>query len=206
MSLDPGETGHQTARAPEGTRNGNPADMMTKHLARHPLDKCMLQFSQHRAQGRAQAGLDIQGDGKDEPKPACDFDVQAGEVSAGPKYPGSCPTQCLPAARLSAIGICDSAQCTSIPAPSGGSDRVEQGAAHAPRSVLRDRQESDQSVNVETGGLGHKRRGAAKSGAHECTHPVAGWPERRERGGSPKIGSSRKLGLVLPGHTPQAVP
>ena len=26
----------------------NPADLMTKHLARQPLDKCMLQLNQHR--------------------------------------------------------------------------------------------------------------------------------------------------------------
>ena len=39
----------------------NPADMMTKHLAREPLDKCMGQLNQHRVTGRAQAGLNIQG-------------------------------------------------------------------------------------------------------------------------------------------------
>ena len=31
----------------------NPADMMTKHLARQPLDKCMVQLNQHRVAGRA---------------------------------------------------------------------------------------------------------------------------------------------------------
>ena len=39
----------------------NPADMMTKHLARMPLDGCMVQLNQHRVTGRAQAGLNIQG-------------------------------------------------------------------------------------------------------------------------------------------------
>ena len=39
----------------------NPADLMTKHLARQPLDKCMLQLNQHRTSGRASAGLDVQG-------------------------------------------------------------------------------------------------------------------------------------------------
>ena len=34
---------------------------MTKHLARQPLDKCMLQLNQHRTAGRASAGLDVQG-------------------------------------------------------------------------------------------------------------------------------------------------
>ena len=39
----------------------NPADLMTKHLARQSLDKCMRQLNQHRAVGRARAGLDVQG-------------------------------------------------------------------------------------------------------------------------------------------------
>ena len=39
----------------------SPADLMTKHLARQALDKCMLQFNQHRTAGRASAGLDVQG-------------------------------------------------------------------------------------------------------------------------------------------------
>ena len=39
----------------------NPADLMTKHLARQPLDKCMMQLNQHRSAGRASAGLDVQG-------------------------------------------------------------------------------------------------------------------------------------------------
>ena len=39
----------------------NLADMMTKHLARMPLDGCMVQLNQHRVSGRAQAGLSIQG-------------------------------------------------------------------------------------------------------------------------------------------------
>ena len=38
----------------------NPADMMTKHLPRQPLDKCMGQLNQTRAQGQAKAGLDVQ--------------------------------------------------------------------------------------------------------------------------------------------------
>ena len=39
----------------------NPGDMMTKYLARMPLDGCMVQLNQHRVTGRAQAGLNIQG-------------------------------------------------------------------------------------------------------------------------------------------------
>ena len=54
-----------------GTKN--PADMMTKHLARLPLDGCMSQLNQHRVDGRARAGLNIQGAQKqpdDNAKPA----------------------------------------------------------------------------------------------------------------------------------------
>ena len=47
----------------------NPADLMTNHLARQPLDTCMLQLNQHRVKGRAQAGLDIQGTGRTKAKP-----------------------------------------------------------------------------------------------------------------------------------------
>ena len=42
----------------------NPADMMTKHLLREPLDKCMQELNQWRMSGRAKSGLDIQGSGK----------------------------------------------------------------------------------------------------------------------------------------------
>ena len=42
----------------------NPADMMTKHLLREPLDKCMQELNQWRMSGRARTGLDIQGNGK----------------------------------------------------------------------------------------------------------------------------------------------
>ena len=42
----------------------NPADMMTKHLLREPLDKCMKELNQWRMSGRAKSGLDIQGSGK----------------------------------------------------------------------------------------------------------------------------------------------
>ena len=44
----------------------NPADMMTKHLLREPLDKCMGQLNQWRRSGRAKIALDIQGKGKGE--------------------------------------------------------------------------------------------------------------------------------------------
>ena len=44
----------------------NPADMMTKHLPRASLDKCMAQLNQHRVCGRAKTSLNIQGRGKGE--------------------------------------------------------------------------------------------------------------------------------------------
>ena len=42
----------------------NPADMMTKHLLREPLDKCMNHLNQWRMSGRAKSGLEIQGKSK----------------------------------------------------------------------------------------------------------------------------------------------
>ena len=39
----------------------NPADMMTKHVPRASLDKCMSHLHQARVEGRAKASLDIQG-------------------------------------------------------------------------------------------------------------------------------------------------
>ena len=38
-----------------------PADMITNHLLREALDKCMGHLNQWRMQVRARAGLDIQG-------------------------------------------------------------------------------------------------------------------------------------------------
>ena len=43
----------------EGTKN--PADLVTKYLVREKADSCMSSISQHVRQGRASAGLDIQG-------------------------------------------------------------------------------------------------------------------------------------------------
>ena len=55
----------------------NPADMMTKHLARMPLDGCMVQLQQHRVTGRAQAGLNIQG-----AKKTPEVDINSGVTAA----------------------------------------------------------------------------------------------------------------------------
>ena len=43
----------------EGTKN--PADLMTKYLARDKIDSCMANISQEVRRGRANAGLDVQG-------------------------------------------------------------------------------------------------------------------------------------------------
>ena len=57
----------------------NPADLMTKHRARQPLDKCMLQLNQHRTSGRARTGLDVQGTSKasEGPVPTLSGDIVA---------------------------------------------------------------------------------------------------------------------------------
>ena len=43
----------------DGTKN--PADLMTKHLTRDKIDSCMASISPEVRQGRANAGLDVQG-------------------------------------------------------------------------------------------------------------------------------------------------
>ena len=57
----------------------NPADMMTKHLPRQPLDKCMGQLNQTRAQGRAKAGLDVQGKGQTRSDPTYSLGAEVGD-------------------------------------------------------------------------------------------------------------------------------
>ena len=42
----------------------NPADMMTKHLARSSVDQCMCQIHQDSAGGRAESVLEVQGSTK----------------------------------------------------------------------------------------------------------------------------------------------
>ena len=59
---------------------GNPVDVMTKNLPRHSLDKCMASLSQHRAEGRAQPGLEVQGH------------KERKEVDAVPQAPASSAT------------------------------------------------------------------------------------------------------------------
>ena len=67
----------------------NPADMMTKHLARGPLDKCMGHLNQSHVKGRFKAGLDVQGSkgtvegkgGTPSGPPAADLDVPAEALS-----------------------------------------------------------------------------------------------------------------------------
>ena len=47
----------------------NPAAMMTKHLARQSLDKCMRHLNQCHVTRRAKAGLDVQGSKSAEKRP-----------------------------------------------------------------------------------------------------------------------------------------
>ena len=61
---------------------------MTKHLPRQPLDKCMKQLNQHRAQGCAQAGLVVQGEGTVSTDPIPSFGAGVGEV-ADPNKPNT---------------------------------------------------------------------------------------------------------------------
>ena len=70
----------------------NPADIMTKHLPRLSLDKCMKQLSQHHSHGRAKAGLDVQGKGAGsaDSMPSLGAGVRkptAGKLGAKPRSP-----------------------------------------------------------------------------------------------------------------------
>ena len=70
----------------KGLGTENPADLMTKHLARQSLDKCMRQLNQHRAVGRTRAGLDVQGakksttDKRPEAEPTSNPGVEVGDA------------------------------------------------------------------------------------------------------------------------------
>ena len=67
----------------------NPADLMTKNLARQWLDKCMLQLNQHRTMGRAQASLDIQGKGKTNVNTVSSSDADSGFTGRVNKVDGA---------------------------------------------------------------------------------------------------------------------
>ena len=96
----------------------NPADLMTKHLARQSLDKCMRQLNQHRAVGRARAGLDVQDDGK----------------STTDKRPEAEPTPTPGGGVGEAEGRVDS-RTESSSRDSGPSDLVSPGAESAQRGA-----------------------------------------------------------------------
>ena len=59
--------GSKTSKDREGAQylkvlgTENPADLMTKYLARDKADSCMKLMGQEIRQGRAKSGLDIQG-------------------------------------------------------------------------------------------------------------------------------------------------
>ena len=64
----------------------NPADMMTRYLTRSLIGKCMGHLFQERVEGRAKAGLEIQGNEKGPAageKPA-GKPVRAGRVAQRP--------------------------------------------------------------------------------------------------------------------------
>ena len=54
--------------------------MMTKHLLREALDKCMGHLNQWRLQGRARSGLEVQGKVKGEGGPEKASEVKIGKV------------------------------------------------------------------------------------------------------------------------------
>ena len=85
----------------------NPADLMTKNLARQALDKCMLQLNQHRTRGRATACLDRQGKGKATADP---FPTPSGgTVVTSRLSAGSQPPSCgCTGARLCSLKVCAS--------------------------------------------------------------------------------------------------
>ena len=66
---------------------------MTKHLARQSLDKCTKQFNQHRADGRARAGLDVHGAGKSQANLAPNPSVGAEEAGASPQVGSGTSTE-----------------------------------------------------------------------------------------------------------------
>ena len=85
----------------------NPADPMTKHLARQPLDKCMLQLNQDRTSGRAEASLDIRGKGRAIADPV--RTPRGGTAVTGRLSACSQPPQCgCTGARLCSLQVCAS--------------------------------------------------------------------------------------------------
>ena len=79
----------------------NPADLMTKHLPRLSLDKCMRQLNQHHAQGRAKAGLDVQGMGAGRADPTTSPSAVVGEAPGPNNHQLEKPNAGKPGAKTS---------------------------------------------------------------------------------------------------------
>ena len=87
----------------------NPADMMTKHLPRQPLDKCMGQLNQKRAQGQAKAGLDVQGKGSTgsdpTPSPSAGVGEDAGLTQSNNQSPTVGKSKCASVGVIKSAGV-----------------------------------------------------------------------------------------------------
>ena len=138
----------------------NPADMMTKHLARQPLDKCMLQLNQHRATGRAKTGLQVQGTGGTKAEPTGSPGAPVGGAEGREQPAAQSPSKGPSGTRLSSLRVCMA------------------GPSQAPCSPVADEQ-PDQAVIFQGGRQGHKRRGAENISVRESTCPSIGWPGRK---------------------------
>ena len=160
----------------------NPADLMMKHLPRLSLDKCMRQLNQHHAQGRAMAGLDVQGAGAGSVNPSPSRGAGVGEAAAARGHKSARPTE----GKLEANSSCSK----RIPATGQTGIRLHSLRTRIPatgqtgirlNSLQPCREETAGSPIIFQGGRqGHKRPGVVNNGAsEESTCPpmdeVAGW-------------------------------
>ena len=162
---------------------------MAKHLARQPLDKCMLQLNQHRTLGRANASLDIQGEGKasgnTDPTPSGGT-VVTGRLSAESKP----PNHGCAGARLCSLRVCNVE-------PSA----VQCSTEEALQSIsLRADEELDRPTIFQAEGQGHKRLAQQR---RESTRSAVDRPRRRISG----VRGTRTLAGLLrtEGRTPDSV-
>ena len=159
----------------------NPADMMTKHLPRLSLDKCMRQLNQHHSQGRAQAGLDVQGMGVGRADPTTSPDAPGpnnhklenpttGKPGAKTSSSQKSPSTGKPGIRLNSLRVCttgsshatyDTHEVTSVGLASGPCGRRDE--------------QSGPSIIFQGGRQGHKRPGVENIDASwESTCPPIG--------------------------------
>ena len=171
--------------------------MMTKHLPRQPLDKCMGQLNQTRSQGRAKAGLDVQGKGQTGSDPTPSPGAEVGE-DTGPAQPSNRmrPEQNTHESPHSAAkNLSDSLQ-RSNRSPSGGKTKCASvgviksagagtllcslrvctsGPSYAPCHTHDE--QADQAIIFQSGRQRHNRPCTEKIGeTRESTCPPIGWP------------------------------